>query len=44
MQTLDYNEILTKIKNSEVNPSFVLEMFTEEDIRKSVEIFKNIMN
>lgn len=42
--TLDYNEILTMIKNSNVNPSFVLEMFTEEDIRKSVEIFNRIMN
>lgn len=42
--TLDYNEILTMIKNSNVDPSFVLEMFTEEDIRKSVEIFNKIMN
>lgn len=42
--TLDYNEILTMIKNSNVNPSFVLEMFTEEDIRRSVEIFNIIMN
>lgn len=41
--TLNYNEILTMIKNSNVDPSFVLEMFTEEDIRKSVEIFNKIM-
>ncbi len=42
--TVDYNEVLTKIKNSNINPSFVLEMFTEDDIRKSVEFFNNIMN
>ena len=42
--TLDYNEILNTIKNSKVDPSFVLEMFTEEDIRKSIEIFNRIMN
>lgn len=41
--TLDYNEILTTIKNSGIKPSFVLEMFTEEDIRKSVKIFNDIM-
>lgn len=41
--TLDYNEILTTIKDSGIKPSFVLEMFTEEDIRKSVKIFNNIM-
>lgn len=42
--TLDYNMILQKIKETNINPSFVLEMFTENDIRKSVEIFNNIMN
>ncbi len=42
--TLDYNEIFEAIKESKINPSFVLEMFTEEDIRKSVEIFNKIMN
>lgn len=42
--TLDFNKILTTIKNSNINPSFVLEMFTEEDIRKSVEMFRTIMN
>lgn len=42
--TLDYNEILGLIKSSGIKPSFVLEMFTEEDIRKSVEIFNRIMN
>lgn len=42
--TLDYNKILTKIKISNINPSFVLEMFTEEDIRKSVKFFNEIYN
>lgn len=41
--TLNFNEILTTIKNSNVEPSFVLEMFTEEDIRKSTEIFRKLM-
>lgn len=41
--TLDYSEILTTIKNSNINPSFVLEMFTEEDIRKSIKFFNEIM-
>lgn len=41
--TLNFNEILTTIKNSNIAPSFVLEMFTEEDIRKSVKIFNEIM-
>ena len=40
--TLNYNKILTQIKNSNINPTFVLEMFTENDIRKSVEIFNTI--
>lgn len=41
--TLDYKEILTTIKNSKINPSFVLEMFTEDDIRKSINFFNKIM-
>jgi sugar phosphate isomerase/epimerase len=40
--TLDYSEILKQIKESNVNPSFVFEMFTEDNIRKSVEFFKKI--
>ena len=40
--TLDYNKVLNKIKNSNINPSFVFEMFKEEDIRKSVEFFNKI--
>lgn len=40
--TLDFNEILTKIKDSRIKPSFVFEMFTEQDIRKSIEIFNKI--
>ena len=42
--TLDFTEILTTIKNAQINPSFVLEMYKEEDIRKSAEIFRKIMN
>ena len=41
--TLDYATILKKIKESKIDPTFVLEMFTEEDIRKSVDIFNKIM-
>ncbi len=39
--TLDYKKILNVIKKLEINPSFVLEMFTEEDIRKSINFFNN---
>ena len=42
--TLDYATILKKIKESKIDPTFVLEMFTEEDIRKSVEIYNSIMS
>lgn len=42
--TLNYKEIFNAIKEEDINPSFVLEMFTEEDIRKSVKIFNNLMN
>lgn len=41
--TLDYAAILKKIKESKIDPTFVLEMFTEEDIRKSVKIYNSIM-
>ena len=40
--TLDFNKILTQIKQSNIEPSFVLEMFTEEDIRRSINIFNKI--
>ena len=40
--TLDFNEIFKVIKSQNINPTFVLEMFTEEDIRKSVEIFNKL--
>lgn len=40
--TLDFNKILTQIKNSNMEPSFVLEMFTEEDIRESIKIFNKV--
>lgn len=42
--TLDFRKILTEIKNSEINPSFVFEMFDKEDIFKSYKIFREIMN
>lgn len=42
--TLNYEEIFNAIKEENINPTFVLEMFTEEDIRKSVEIFNKYMN
>ena len=40
--TLDYTKILTQIKNSKIEPTFVLEMFTEDDIRKSVDFFNKV--
>lgn len=40
--TLDFNKILTEIKDSNIEPSFVFEMFKEEDIRKSLDIFNSI--
>lgn len=40
--TLDFNKILTQIKNSNMEPSFVLEMFTEKDIRESIKIFNKV--
>ena len=42
--TLDYNKIFTTIKEMKLNPSFVFEMFTETDIRTSIEYFRTIMN
>lgn len=42
--TVNYKEVLKYIKESNINPSFVLEMFTEEDIRKSIKFFKTIMD
>lgn len=41
--TLDYRKILTIIKEKNINPSFVFEMFTEENIRKSLKYFNEIM-
>ena len=38
--TLNFKEIFDEVKKQNINPSFVFEMFTEEDIRKSFEIFK----
>ncbi len=42
--TLDFIEIFNAIKEQNINPSYVLEMFTEEDIRKSINIIKTILN
>ncbi len=38
--TIDYKEVFTKLRQLNLNPSIVLEMFTEEDIRKSLEFIK----
>lgn len=42
--TLDFKKILTEIKNLEITPSFVFEMFKKEDIITSYKMFKEIMN
>lgn len=42
--TLDFNEIIATIKEMKLNPNFVFEMYTEEDIRKSYKIFNEIIN
>ena len=39
--TLDYSEIFKAVQEYCDNPSFVLEMFTEDDIRKSVDIYNS---
>ena len=41
--TLNFERILTTIKEKQLNPSFVFEMFTEEDIRKSLDYFNKLM-
>lgn len=40
--TLNFKEIIKCIKKYSNHPSFVFEMFTEEDIRKSLKIFEEI--
>ncbi len=40
--TLNFKEIFDEIKNQNINPSFVFEMFTEEDIRKSLKTFNTL--
>ena len=42
--TLNFNEIFNAINEQNINPSYVLEMFTEEDIRKSIDILNTILN
>ena len=41
--TLHFEEIFEAIKQEKCNPTFVLEMFSEEDIRKSVGIYNSLM-
>ena len=41
--TLNFEKILTVIKEKNINPSFVFEMFTEEDIRTSLDYFNKLM-
>ena len=40
--TLDFKEIFTTLKEQKINPTIVLEMFTEEDIRKSIEYINSV--
>ncbi len=40
---IDYKEVFDEIKRQKINPTFVLEMFSETDIRKSVEIYNKLM-
>lgn len=42
--TLNFKEILLQLKNEVPNASYVFEMFKEDDIRKSLNIFKQIIN
>lgn len=41
--TLNFETILSTIKEKDINPSFVFEMFTEDDIRKSLDYFNKLM-
>ncbi len=40
--TLDYKEIFNTLKEKSLNPTMVLEMFTEDDIRKSIKYLEDI--
>lgn len=42
--TLHFEEIFDAIKQEKCDPTFVLEMFSEDDIRKSVEIYNKLMD
>lgn len=42
--TLEYKEIFSTIKQMNLTPSFVFEMFTKEDIIKSINFFNSVMN
>ena len=42
--TLDFKEIFECIKETKVNPSFVFEMYNEDDIIKSYQVFKENNN
>lgn len=41
--TLDFKKIFDCIKENKINPSFVFEMYNEEDIRRSYQFFKENM-
>lgn len=41
--TVNFKEVFNSIKESNISPSFVFEMFKEEDIRKSYKIFQELM-
>ena len=42
--TLDFYEIFNCLKETQASPSFVFEMYSEEDIRNSYKIFNEINN
>lgn len=42
--TINFENILNYIKQKEITASIVFEMFNEDDIRKSLDLYKRIMN
>lgn len=40
---IDFKGVFDEIKRQKINPTFVLEMFSENDIRKSVETYNKLM-
>ena len=41
--TVNFERLLKTIKEQNINPSFVFEMFKEEDIRTSLKYFNELM-